>query len=93
MKSKNSIIGWAFILSIIMVLLLLGDFLALHDINQDYVSLKVLDDIPTIKSDEIPDWASTRMEWTFVRISLLLKVIIAPLIVIALAKSVKMLRL
>ena len=55
MKFKNSIIGWAFILSLIMVLLLLGDFLALHDINQDYVSPKVLEDIPTIKSDEIPD--------------------------------------
>jgi len=89
MKNKNSIFGWAFALSLLMVLLLLGDFFALHDIGQDYVSPKVLEDIPTQISDEIPDWASTKMEWVFVRVSFLLKLIITPVIIIALAKTAK----
>jgi len=89
MKNKNSIFGWAFALSLLMVLLLLGDFFALHDIGQDYVSPKVLEDIPTQISDEIPDWASTKMEWVFERVSFLLKLIITPVIIIALAKTVK----
>jgi len=89
MKNNNSIFGWAFALSLLMVLLLLGDLLALHDIGQDYVSPKVLEDIPTQISDEIPDWASTKMEWIFVRVSFLLKLIITPVIIIALAKTVK----
>lgn len=43
--------------------------------------------------DEIPEWASTKMEWIFVRVSLLLKMIITPVIVIALAKTVRELKL
>ena len=88
-ESKNPLFGWAFALSLLLVLLLLGDFLALHDIGQDYVSPKVIENIPTQISDEIPDWASTKMEWIFVRVSFLLKLIITPVIVIALAKTVK----
>lgn len=93
MKFKDSMIGWAFVLSLIMFLLLIGDFLALLDIRQDYVSIDVLDTVQSGVSDEIPEWASTKLEWTFVRVSLLLKLIITPIIVIALAKTVRKLKL
>ena len=93
MKFKDSMIGWAFVLSLIMILLLIGDYLALHDIRQDYVSSDVLDTVQTDISNEIPEWASTKLEWTFVKISLLLKLIITPVIIIALAKTVKKLKL
>lgn len=86
-------IGWALVLSLIMFLLLIGDFLALLDIRQDYVSIDVLDTVQSGVSDEIPEWASTKLEWTFVRVSLLLKLIITPIIVIALAKTVRKLKL
>ena len=86
-------IGWAFVLSLIMILLLIGDYLALHDIRQDYVSSDVLDTVQTDISNEIPEWASTKLEWTFVKVSLVLKMIIAPIIVIALSKTVRKLKL
>lgn len=93
MKFKDSIIGWSLVLSIILILLLIGDYLALHDIRQDYVSSKVLDAVETDISNEIPEWASTKLEWTFVRVSLVLKMIIAPVIIIALSKTVRKLKL
>ncbi len=93
MKFKDSIIGWALVLSLILVLLLIGDYLALHDIRQDYVSSDVLEAVRTDISNEIPQWASTKLEWTFVRVSLVLKMIIAPIIVIALAKTVRKLKI
>jgi len=92
MKSKESIISWAFILSIFVVVLTFVDFLALHDINHDYVSQKVLDLIQVDISDKLPDWASTRMEWGFIKLSLLLKFIFMIVITIALAKAVKRLK-
>ena len=93
MKFKDSIIGWALVLSLILVLLLIGDYLALHDIWQDYVSSDLLDAVETDISNEIPEWASTKLEWTFVRVSLVLKMIIAPIIVIALARTVRKLKI
>ena len=93
MKIKDSIIGWALVLSLITILLLIGDFLALHDIRQDYVSSEVIEAVQADSSNNLPDWASTKLEWTFVRISLLLKIIFAPIIVIALAKTVRRLKL
>ena len=93
MKPKKSIIGWAFVLSILVLLLILGDFLALADINQDYVSTKVLDSIQVDISDKLPDWSSTSMEWNVLTISLFLKSIFMIVIVVALAKVVKLMKL
>lgn len=93
MKFKDSMIAWAFILSLIMMLLLIGDFLALHDIKQDYLSSDVLDTFKNDLSNEIPEWASAKLEWTFMKVSLLLKVIITPVIVIALAQTSRKLKL
>lgn len=92
MKKKDAIVGWAFVLTLIMILLVIGDFLALHDIRKDYVSPGVLEDFSEYDSGNIPDWAATRMEWIFVRVSLILKLIIIPFILVALARAVKRFR-
>ena len=93
MKQKKSIIGWAFVLSILVLLMILGDFLALADISSDYVSTKVLDSINVDISDKLPDWSATKGEWTVLQISLLLKSIFMIVIIVALAKVVKLMKL
>ena len=93
MKPKKSIISWAFVLSILVLLLILGDFLALADINQDYVSTKVLDSIQVDISDKLPDWSSANLEWNMLKVSLFLKSVFMIVIVVALAKVVKLMKL
>nr|NQU92350.1 hypothetical protein [Bacteroidota bacterium] len=93
MKRKNSIIGWAFILSILVLIMMFVDFLALSDIHQDYVSTKVLDSIGADLSNVLPDWSATVLEWTMIRISLILKAIFMIVIIIALGKTVQKLKI
>lgn len=93
MKHKESIISWAFLLSIFVFVLLVADFLALSDISNDYVSIKVLELIQVDISDKLPDWASANLEWTWIQISFLLKVFFMVFIIIALAKAIKKLKL
>ncbi len=88
MKLKGSIISAAFILSIFVTVLIFVDFLALSDINQDYVSTNVLELIEVDISNELPEWASAKLEWGFIKLSLLLKSIFMVVIIIALAKVV-----
>ncbi|MCD4682219.1 MAG: hypothetical protein K8R86_02960 [Bacteroidales bacterium] len=88
MKPKRSIISAAFILSIFVFVLIFVDFLALNDINNDYVSTKVLDLIEIDISNELPAWASADLEWGFIKLSLLLKSISTIVIIVALAKVV-----
>ena len=45
------------------------DFLALHDIRQDYVSKGIIDYLGLTISGEIPDWTETTGEWQLVGIS------------------------
>ncbi|MEZ5195446.1 MAG: hypothetical protein R2764_03325 [Bacteroidales bacterium] len=93
MKSKESIISWAFVLSFFVIVLIFVDFLALHDINQDYVSSHVLNIIGVDLSEKLPEWSSTSLEWSFIRISLLLKAFFMVIIIIALTRAVKRLKL
>ena len=93
MKSKNSIIGWAYLLSLIVILLFLGNFLALHDIKQDYVNNTVMESLQQDSSRDIADWASCKMEWGFIQISLILQSVFMIIIFIALAKATKKLKL
>ncbi len=93
MKSKESIIGWAFILSTVVFLLILGNFLALHDIKQDYANSNIIDMLQQDSSKDIADWASCKMEWGFIQISLILQSAFMIIIFIALAKATKKLKL
>ena len=70
MKSPNKLIGIVLLFCILMLSLTVLDFLALHDIKQDYLSQKMLDLFEISFSKEIPDWTATVGEWGAVTISL-----------------------
>ena len=50
-------------------LLTLFDFLALHDIKNEYVSARILERLNISLSEDLPEWTSTKGEWIVVRIS------------------------
>ncbi|MBT3241930.1 MAG: hypothetical protein HN352_02195 [Bacteroidetes bacterium] len=89
MKKKNSIIGWAMVFAVLAFLLLILDFLALHDIKQDYVSPNVLSDFNINLSTLLPEWTATKAEWIAVQISLFVKASLLVVIIIGLVKAVK----
>ena len=89
MKKKTSFLGWSILFSILILLLIFGDFLAYHDIANDYVSQEVLDAYEVTVPANWPDWASTRGEWALVQISMVLKTIFIILIIFFLSKSVR----
>jgi hypothetical protein len=49
--------------------LTIGDFLALHDIGNDYVSKDILSYLDVSLSKELPAWTATRGEWRLVELS------------------------
>jgi hypothetical protein len=58
-----------FVLCVLAFLLTIGDFLALHDINRDYVSGQALRSLNTSLPWELPAWTQTDFEWAVVRVS------------------------
>jgi hypothetical protein len=93
MKIVSSLIGWLLVISLLLLSFTFVDFLALHDIHQDYVSTYVLEYLQINISDELPGWTSTELEWGWIRISLLLKTILIVVIIISLVKVAKKLKL
>lgn len=67
---------WVYILVFLCVIgfiLTLFEFLALHDIHNEYVSSQILEKLQIKLSDILPDWTSTKGEWDIVRISYLFR--------------------
>lgn len=89
MKKHGSILTWALIISLLLLSLSLVDFLALADIHQDYVSTKVLESFQINVADKLPDWSSTKLEWTWIRASFLLRLFSVVFIFVALVKIAK----
>jgi len=56
------------LINILVLALTFGDFLALHDIKNDYVSSNVLDEFD-INMTSLPQWTTTEGEWDLVTIS------------------------
>ena len=52
------------------------DLLSLHDIRSDYVSQSALDYLGIEVSRELPSWTNTRLEWTSIRISVAVRVVL-----------------
>ena len=67
MKQKKKLINIIIALCVIGFFLTIFDFLALHDINKEYVSTRILNDLNITLSAELPEWTSTRGEWNVVR--------------------------
>lgn len=53
------------------LVLTLGDFLALTDIRHEYVSTSILERLDVGLTAELPDWTATTGEWAMVQISYL----------------------
>ena len=78
-KKLQALLG----LNIFILLLSVGDFLALHDIQNDYVSAEILTHLGITTSEPLPTWTATTGEWSMVAISFwgrLLLLLIASLI-------------
>ncbi len=73
MNNKNTLIGLIIVLGVLMLLAIGMDFLALHDIKQDYVSPDVLREYNISLADILPEWTATKTEWISVQISMILK--------------------
>lgn len=69
MRKNKKIVAIIAALCVIGFLLTLCDFLALHDIKNEYVSTRVLDRLNITLSEDVPDWTATKGEWGVVRIS------------------------
>jgi len=89
MKFFGSLIGWAIIISLLLLSLTFVDMLALADIHQDYVSGSVLETFQLDVTNELPSWTSTNLEWGWIRISLLIKSILIIIVIVALIKAAK----
>lgn len=64
-----------FVITIFCLIMVAVDFLALHDIKNDYVSPGVLSSYE-LKLPEAADWTRASLEWTSVRVSWFLKLIL-----------------
>ena len=93
MKIFSSLIGWAIVISLLLLSLTFVDFLALADIHKDYISTEVLEYLQLDISKELPGWTSTELEWGWIRISLLIKTTLIIFIIISLVKVAKKLNL
>ena len=69
MKKNQKIVIIVVSLCVIGFLLTIFDYLALHDIRNEYVSTRILRYLNITLSKDLPDWTSTKGEWTAVRIS------------------------
>jgi hypothetical protein len=61
------------VLTILLSICVFFDFLALHDINRDYVSKLVMARFSPITSNTLPNWTNTTGEWSVVQISYIIK--------------------
>ena len=57
------------VITILLILCSIDDFLSLHDIKADYVSKSVLTSLQVKTSEPLPAWTDTSLEWTSVSIS------------------------
>ncbi|MBU4331071.1 MAG: hypothetical protein ABIK95_10610 [Acidobacteriota bacterium] len=73
MNNTQKIASVIKVLCVIGFLLTIFDFLALHDIFNEYVSLSILKSLNITLSGELPDWIATKGEWGIVRINYLFR--------------------
>ena len=69
MGKIKKLIYFSLLLSAIMFIFTIADFLALHAIYKDYVSTEILDYLNIALDKELPTWTNTDGEWGLVTIS------------------------
>ena len=75
MKKSGILLKSMLLLNLLVFLLTITDFLALHDIQNDYVSAKVLGGLQIGTSAPLPAWTATQGEWQLVSISFFARVV------------------
>lgn len=69
MKAIQIGAGLMLVASILILALAVIDFLALHDIRHEYISLEIIDSLGIRLSTELPAWTATAGEWAVVQFS------------------------
>jgi hypothetical protein len=87
MKGKNKKILYIILtLCVIGFLLTIFEFLALHDIHNEYVSTGTLKRLNISLSGDLPDWIFTKGEWGVLRVSYLFRFVFFVFCIIVLYK-------
>ncbi len=89
MKKKHLLIKITIGLCAFVFLLTLFDFLALHDIRNEYVSTRILNYLNITLPGDLPDWTATKGEWDVVNVSFLSRLIFFVLNIFVLALCLK----
>lgn len=76
MDKPARLVKLSIVLTILLCIAALDDFLSLHDIFKDYVSQPALSSLGIQTSKSLPDWTGTPLEWTSVTVSYLFRVVI-----------------
>ena len=84
MKTTSALTKISLGLIIVLLLCLFLDFLALHDIRNDYVSNSVIDRFSPNTLSVLPVWSGTMGEWAIVQTSFLIKLIVVVITLIVL---------
>lgn len=79
-------------LCVIGFLLTIFEFLALHDIQNEYVSIRILNRLNISLSGDLPEWTATKGEWEVVRVSYLFRFVFFVFCAIVLYKLVTRLK-
>ena len=69
MKNLIILIKISSVLFVFSFTMAIGEFLALHDIWQDYVSFNVIESYKGSANLNLPEWSKTALEWKMVNIS------------------------
>jgi len=85
-ENYKKILYTAITLSAIGFLLTIFEFLALHDIHNEYVSNRILNRLNISLSGDLPEWTATKGEWEVVRVSYLFRFVFFVFCVIVLYK-------
>ena len=85
MTTLRTITLIAIIFGLLVMVLTILDFAALHDIRQDYVSPHVLEHLEIDIAGDLPHWTATQGEWQAVSLSFLLRSIFLVLNIMVLA--------
>ena len=76
MLTKRNVILFSLAVVGFLLALTVGDFLALHDIQQDYVSAEVLRTLELDLAGALPYWTGTTGEWSMVTISVIARFVL-----------------
>ena len=77
MKRIDALLKLVLLIAIVLCVLTILDYLALHDIYKDYVSKTVLSYLNLSLPIELPGWTNTELEWNAVTLNYILKIFLA----------------